>query len=719
MRKFLEFYLVYSILISKCFCQIPANLVPNFSFEESIREFDEIRCITRPVETNVSFWHRGWEPKNEEIPTDPNRENNSPNWRSFLNDKNADECYPCENKVVNAFLDDKYVFMGCDIDTRNGENIFTPLHSKLEIGKKYKFRVLAYGTPNSHFNIHISKKGKGWNAPSSASSNLMNVLGFSTSIDRYEDCRVKAYEGIISADKDELEHIILHAVSSNPIDQPSYIVIDRVELYEHCTDLLTRQGRIYKYKTELDEANYIMAGSVIDNNPAMGDVEMLPGSVTVYKANTEVKLVEGFNVYRGGDFTAKIAPCGSNCRSSNISLLTDYTICDNECITLGGPSVLGMSYSWSAVTDEHLQYLSSTTVAKPVFCPPDGGSGTYTYNLTITNTCGESTTKTVYVHYDNESNPNPKFAITNSNLASNPDNPSLTINTVQHTEYVSVDILDCNNNILHSNTYKNGVDFTAPQEVNWQFGGFMSPCGCYKIRVRSKNYCYEDVKEEMLQWNRITTPTNVQFENFTRCEGGKRKIWFSGSGVASVKLQLFNRKGLRDVSNTYNITGNPYCMEIPNDNEITNGQYAIIIDFIGCDGTIKNMTGFVSVFPCGDSFTDGGGTWNGDDYYNGGVYYENPENGTIDSLYSVLSPNPVLEGALITYHIPEAGSVKITLLNANFEQKAILVQNETMSAGDYQVQFSNAYLLNGVNYYMIELSNNQQARHIKRFSVVK
>jgi hypothetical protein len=110
----------------------------------------------------VSFWHRGWEPKNEEIPTDPNRENNSPNWRSFLNDKNADECYPCENKVVNAFLDDKYVFMGCDIDTRNGENIFTPLHSKLEIGKKYKFRVLAYGTPNSHFNIHISKKGKGW-----------------------------------------------------------------------------------------------------------------------------------------------------------------------------------------------------------------------------------------------------------------------------------------------------------------------------------------------------------------------------------------------------------------------------------------------------------------------------------------------------------------------------------------------------------------------------
>jgi hypothetical protein len=432
-----------------------------------------------------------------------------------------------------------------------------------------------------------------------------------------------------------------------------------------------------------------------------------------------VKLVEGFNVYKGADFTAKIAPCGSNCASTNINIPTDYTICDNECITLGGPSVLGMSYSWSAVTDEHLQYLSSTTVAKPVFCPPDGGSGTYTYNLTITNTCGESTTKTVYVHYDNESNPNPKFAITNSNLASNPDNPSLTINTVQHTEYVSVDILDCNNNILHSNTYKNGVDFTAPQEVNWQFGGFMSPCGCYKIRVRSKNYCYEDVKEEMLQWNRITTPTNVQFENFTRCEGGKRKICFSGSGVASVKLQLFNRKGLRDVSNTYNITGNPYCMEIPNDNEITNGQYAIIIDFIGCDGTIKNMTGFVSVFPCGDSFTDGGGTWNGDDYYNGGVYYENPENGTIDSLYSVLSPNPVLEGALITYHIPEAGSVKITLLNANFEQKAILVQNETMSAGDYQVQFSNAYLLNGVNYYMIELSNNQQARHIKRFSVVK
>jgi hypothetical protein len=716
------------LVIPEIKAQLPVNLVPNSSFEEGKSSVNPdcynnpyFNSFTIPKDLNdylQNWWTADPSPGGGIFGTVPTPDWFGPNCWSpgFISSNIKCRSWSPSNYGINRFIG-----MVDAEDDGEDEGARANLISKLEGGHSYFFRTkLMQSEEGSVLGVHFTKWGESWNSNSSENTRLFDAMniGIANTCEWYI---IERKLEVPQNKNNDLQNIILKASGS----YRRYVFIDDVELFEYCPNMMIRQNREYWFGKETEEAKIIVVGRQQAIGYKEGDVIIhSPGSnsnttTVVYKASEEVLLRNGFIVERGGDFTAKIAPCGSNCRSSNISLLTDYTICDNECITLGGPSVLGMTYSWNAITDEHLSYLSSTTVAKPVFCPPDGGSGTYTYNLTITNTCGESTTKTVYVHYDNESNPNPKFAITNSNLASNPDNPSLTINTVQHTEYVSVDILDCNNNILHSNTYKNGVDFTAPQEVNWQFGGFMSPCGCYKIRVRSKNYCYEDVKEEMLQWNRITTPTNVQFENFTRCEGGKRKICFSGSGVASVKLQLFNRKGLRDVSNTYNITGNPYCMEIPNDNEITNGQYAIIIDFIGCDGTIKNMTGFVSVFPCGDSFTDGGGTWNGDDYYNGGVYYENPENGTIDSLYSVLSPNPVLEGALITYHIPEAGSVKITLLNANFEQKAILVQNETMSAGDYQVQFSNAYLLNGVNYYMIELSNNQQARHIKRFSVVK
>ena len=457
----------------------------------------------------------------------------------------------------------------------------------------------------------------------------------------------------------------------------------------------------------------------------MGDVEMLPGSVTVYKANTEVKLVEGFNVHRGGDFTAKIAPCGSNCASTNIGIPTDYTICDNECITLGGPSVLGMSYSWSAVTDEHLSYLSSTTVAKPVFCPPSGGSGTYMYNVTITNTCGESTTKTGYVHYDTESNPNPEFTITNSNLSSNPDNPAFAINTPEHTEYVSVDILDCNNNntVLHSNIYRNGVNFTAPQEIKWQFTGFMTPCGCYKIRVRSKNYCYEEIREEFFEWDRIKAPRNTAIPNVAICMDGKRYVCFTGSGVAQIKVEMFNRHGNPVMNRTESVTSNPYFLQIPKGDfgrNLSSGVYFMIVTFIGCDGSkLKSERTTVQFLDCGTDFTGIGDGWYGDDYTNGDAYYANPESGMVDSLYSIIAPNPVFESAIIRYHIPEAGTVKISLMNANFEEKVVLLQNEHNPVGDYEVQFSNTELLTGVNYYMIELFNEQNARHIKRFSVVK
>ena len=117
----------------------------------------------------------------------------------------------------------------------------------------------------------------------------MNVLGFFTPRNVPTDAyKVKADEGIIHRNKNELKLILLIAVNN-----PSGVFIDRVELYEYCTELLTRQVRNYRYASELEEANNIIAGSVIGNTN-LGEVRMFDRSVTKYKANTKVKLVQGF-----------------------------------------------------------------------------------------------------------------------------------------------------------------------------------------------------------------------------------------------------------------------------------------------------------------------------------------------------------------------------------------------------------------------------------------
>ncbi|MES2559877.1 MAG: 3-coathanger stack domain-containing protein [Bacteroidota bacterium] len=707
--------LIFSLQV---WAQIPINIVPNYSFEFFSGTFPN--TCRRPLDAgsfDVSNWKPGWAPREDDV---ANNEVNTADWHSFSSDNPFLNCTPCKNDNVNPFDGDKYVFIGKDEAAKHGESFYTELISELQRGKKYKFRIVALGEPLSKFNIHFSKSGEDWYHADLAGENLMNALQFIIPAGSHlaEGCNPKVYEGIIEASKNRQYHIVIHAVGTSYTDH-SFVFVDRVELYEYCTEYIIRQARVYRYESELEEGVNIIAGSVVNNTPAMGDVEMKSGSVTTYKASSEVKLVEGFNVERGADFTAMIGRCGSPCSSPNIYVPDQYVICNSQCIVIGSPSGYKMSYEWRALVSGQLQYLSATNVATPIFCPPENGSGTYTYQVIITNQCGESTTKTIYIHYSGGSNPNPDFTITNSNLSSKPDNPSFTINTTENTEYVSVDIIDCNNNILHSTVFNNGIDFTAPQAVNWSFLGFLEPCGCYKIRVRSKNYCFEELKEEVFDWHRIRTATNVAFENFTRCEGGKRKLCFTGLGLARVRIQLFNRNGLKVVDHTEStLTSNPHCIEIPDEDVITNGQYAIIIEFTDCDESVTTMTGFVSVFFCDNDFTnDHGDQWNGDDY-NSDAHYVDPESGLVDSLYSTVSPNPVLENSVISYHIPKAGTVKISLMNSNFEQQAILIQENGVQVGDYQIQFSGSDLLNGVNYYMIELYNEQNARHIKRFSVI-
>ena len=593
-----------------------------------------------------------------------------------------------------------------------------PLSNKLDINKMYKFRILAAGYHNQHFAVSFSFDEEWWDGNK---HRMAWAVDQALPIDA-EPCNAYVLESVVQAQYDDLNHMVLQSVQGDA-SLPGHLLLDRIELYEYCSEYLVRQGRVYKFISELEEANYIIAGGKV-NGVHLGDVDLLVGSVTKYKANTEVRLVEGFNVNRGADFTAKIGKCGSECSSSNINIPTDYVICDNNCITLNGGISRGMTYQWSSPNPAHMQYLRGAESSHPIFCPPTVTNyGNYVYTVTITNTCGESTTKTVHVHYDTNSDPNPDFQVLSSNLSQSPDNPSISLIAQPHTEYVTFEVLDCDDNVLRTDTYKGGIHFSPSATINWTMNEFMDPCGCYRIRVRSKNFCYEEIKQQVFEWRRNRTPSNMQLPTSAFCLNGKRWICVGASGVASINVQIFNRWGNTVMETGYPYTGHPFCFEVPDGDDLSAGTYYMIVTFIGCDGTevVSNQTTIYLPY-CGDGLVSNpdssANNWNGDTYASDISYY-NLETGLYDSLYTSVSPNPMTESATISYHIPKSGSVKITILNSNFETKATLTYEQQVQAGDYSVQMNTEPLLNGINYYMIELNNEKTARLIRRISVVK
>jgi hypothetical protein len=688
------FFLVNQILLN---AQVPFNILPNYGFEQG--NYNGIPPCNNNI-IGLSNWSLLIR---------------TPDWRDSFN---SVACRPRSFDCPNYQMDGaKYVFIGRDNDSPEGEALVALLSSSLQEGKKYKIRLWALGRIGDIFTTHLSKiKAKNIGIQSETMMNVLTgTIPFYTPDTNNRVCDAFAYETILTVDKKDLKYFVIS--TNGGIDGNCFLRIDNVELYEYCTEYIIRQGRKYKHPTELEEAANIIAGGKV-NGIHLGDVEMKEGSITKYKASREVLLVEGFNVERGADFTANIAPCGKECASTNIDIPVNYAVCDNNCIEIGVHNISGMNYVWTSAVPDHINYLSAANKSKVVFCPPEGvTSGVFAYNLTVTNGCGESTTKTIYVRLTEELEPD--IEIQSHNINPSTVTPEMELKAHPETEYITVDIMDCDGNVLVSQQLVNGVDFTNDMPFTYKYTGALNPCGCYQIRIRSKNFCNTAIKEEIVQWNRATSPTaDVGFFNVVSCENGVRKLCFKGVGYAQIHIELFNRWGNNVLNQQTDVNATPFCIEVPNN--LSPGVYAIIVSFIGCNGSVVTQHGFVTIWGnCPEALLDDGneGEWVGDTYFSD-VYFFNEETGITDSLYASVFPNPVTNGATISYHIPKEGHVKISILNSNFEQQSILINQEDVQKGDYEIQFSNNDLLNGVNYYMIELNNDQTARVIQRFSVI-
>ncbi|MCG9881617.1 MAG: gliding motility-associated C-terminal domain-containing protein [Bacteroidia bacterium] len=640
--------------------------------------------------------------------------NNTPEWRSFVSDNISNSscvvCYPfnfSNPNFNNPFLDDKYIVIGKDNGTPNGENLLTVLYSELVNGKKYKIRLIGQGILSgqasqyspSGIEIHLTTPISNWFDQSELNKNMMSMM-YCTQNEYV--CKPRSFEAVFTATKNNLKQIVLQA-------NHNFFYVDRVELYEYCTELLTRQGRIYKFDRELEEAETIIAGSVINNSPAMGEVAMLDGSITTYKASKEVKLTEGFYINRGADFTAKIAPCGQDCPTTNIDIPTQYVLCNNDCINLtSGIVSRGLTVNWTSQNAQNLAYLSSVSVLNPLFCPPAGTSGVYEYDVVIQNACGETTTKKVTIKYFASSVPNPSINITNNNLATLPAYPEISVVTTEFTEYVTYDVLDCNGNLLHTQTFSFFNQPLPPAPAQFKLNEFLDPCGCYKIRIRKKNYCNETVAEQILDWNRSQNLSDILIPNIRICKDGKRYICFQGKGIRQFELEIFNRWGQSMLQLNQSYNSEPYCFQIPDN--WSDGVYFYIFKFIGCDGEIKFFNGTITVIGCNEQLLKMNDL-DGDSL--------SITNLNSDSLLMVLSPNPAFDIINIDFIIPSEGQVKIKILDKNFNELFMAHNMYYANKGSYQITTQVQQIPAGINYCILEFTRNGTKKIFKRFTLIK
>jgi hypothetical protein len=691
-------YLFLLLGAARTSAQYPENLVPNPGFENGGGSTDCTFTEEEDFNDAIEAWWASGYVYNA-LSTDNNP---TPDWVNG----NA-KCGFC------PAIPSKYVRLGCG-NTEDYEAVLTKTKHLIEGGKSYIFKI-RMRAEDANGLIHCEVK----NINGGSTTSYMNIGGFQPGTNPASFCKWVTFSNVFHVPAGiNYEWVYIKNKNYGP---SVFLEIDDVFISEYCTNWIERQNLTWTDKNGLEEASSIVAGNAVSTYAAHGDVIIKANSQLTYKGVVDVALKDGVVIERGSDFVARIAPCGKECASPDFYLPSVYTICDNQCINISGGTALGMTYLWSSVNEAHMQYLLNATIASPMFCPPSNvNQGTYVYNATITNPCGETAIKTVRINYDAISNPTPTFSFINSNLGSKPDQPAFTLKPGPHTEKVLIDITDCDGTVLKSDVYVNGENFNNLGQIIWRNEDYFDPCGCYKIVVKSKNYCYEEWKTETFSWNRNRSLTNVDLANTSICRNGKRYVCFQGTGIDYIKMKIWNNWASADPVFDKTIEPNSTCFEIPN-TWSNAGHYSFEATIMGCDGSkVFFEKQPFNVGPCNGNLIEDTTDWVGD-AYNTGVIYTNPETGRKDSVYSALYPNPVTDYSTISYHIPMIGQVKITLHNSNFEQTAVLLNSAAnFPLGDYEMQFSNADLTNGTNYYKIEYTNAQTpAVHITRFTSIK
>ncbi len=73
--------------------------------------------------------------------------------------------------------------------------------------------------------------------------------------------------------------------------------------------------------------------------------------------------------------------------------------------------------------------------------------------------------------------------------------------------------MTCANIVLETYEYDNGDDFDCCN-FHFKVDKYFSSCQCYKIRISTKNYCYSNWKDTVINWPRNTAFNFIAYSNY-------------------------------------------------------------------------------------------------------------------------------------------------------------------------------------------------------------
>lgn len=489
----------------------------------------------------------------------------------------------------------------------------------------------------------------------------------------------------------------------------TWMFIDQVELFPFCAPNLPIQNRTFNMNEVFPyTASIIKAGSEIISWWPQGEVVIkATASMAKFKASQEVQLKPGFKVERGGDFRAWIAPCINNCPSPLANAGRDTTICGEGCINIGGENKYGIVYEWTAKPENAIQYLSATNISNPTVCPPTQGVGRLRYKVKATNSCGVSREDEVIVDYDRNPNPIPNFILSNIDLS---DSLNFDITVDPHTETVKVEIMTCNNQVLETYEYDAVDDFSC---CNFKFRipDYFNPCVCYKVKVSSKNYCYDFWKETIFDWPRNQNFSLLSTSNFI-C---KNKIYeWAGWFNIVVRGALAYDITIRDRGNHIVFQKYDYCTEdtIPIWHPGTNvaSTYFIVLKLYDCNGGVHDYTYYVDVFDNCSPKQD----------LNSQIFSNvapNKNNSEIENIYNLLyHPNPVTSILNIEGHLISKANKFTIYLTDVLGNCSVIYAAENLDSGPFNFEVNLNNFRSGIYYLTIVNDYNKSSRKI---SIIK
>jgi hypothetical protein len=343
----------------------------------------------------------------------------------------------------------------------------------------------------------------------------------------------------------------------------------------------------------LSANNYLYAGYDVGASSANGNVIVPAGSEINFKAYNEVGLLNGFIAEPGSEFHAYNAPCNSDCFTPSPFAGISTDICDGRPYELGESSGFNETYSWTSAPSNATSYLSSTNISNPVFTPPPNGSGTITYTVTATNSCGQTGSSSVSIHYENNPSQTVQLSLSNITLG---DIPSFDVNYDAHVKSVTIEVLDASlSNVYYTENFLDIIDFNCCS-FYWELSASLSPCMDYKIRVTAKNYCTEATTSQIMDWNRNRSVTltallpNVVTPNG---DGVNDQFCFQFTGASSYTLIVNAPSGVPvfvESNIAYPVSvcswagecnvGFPTC----SGDHVGDGVYYFTLTLFGCDG---------------------------------------------------------------------------------------------------------------------------------------